>query len=95
MLGALMLVGGLLGGAGLLAVLGRYPEAVLNVLLLLAGLELARTIRGVLDQPRQLFLGLLTAAVSLGVNVGAGFLAGLVVAAGLALGGRWQRAPDG
>jgi hypothetical protein len=75
-------------------VLGRYPEAVLNVLLLLAGLELARTIRGVLDQRRQLFLGLLTAAVSLGVNVGAGFLAGLVVAVGLALGGRWQPAAD-
>lgn len=75
MLGVLKIGIGLAFGSALLPVLDAYPVAILGPMLVFAGIELARSV-GDLSQPRLLAVALVTAAVILGVNTGAGFLVG-------------------
>ena len=75
-LGGGLVAVGLLLGSTLLPVLDAYPRSILGVMLALAGVELARSVRDIMDK-QALGTALVTAACILGVNAGAGFLVGL------------------
>jgi MFS superfamily sulfate permease-like transporter len=79
MLGVALLLAGLLLGDSVGALLGLFPRAVLGVLLFFAGLELAASLPlGRMDRSER-YVMLTTAGVAMW-NMGAGYLAGLVLA---------------
>ena len=75
MLGTLKVATGLAFGSTMLGLLGAYPRAILGPMLVLAGIELARAARDVIDSSG-LVIALTTAAFILGVNTAAGVLVG-------------------
>ena len=75
-LGLLLLGVGVAFGHTLLPVLDAYPVSILGVMMVLAGVELARAAREIADG-REVVVALITAACILGVNTGVGFLAGV------------------
>jgi SulP family sulfate permease len=79
MLGGAKILLALLFGGSLLVWMRSYPQSVLGVLLLFAGLELVLVCR---DQGRRsdFWVMALTGGVCLAVNTAAGFVVGLVVA---------------
>jgi len=79
LLGALKIAIGFLFGGALLGILQSYPMAILGPMLIFAGVELARSSKDVVGDPKGLTVALITAVFILGVNTLAGFLAGLSV----------------
>jgi len=79
MLGGLKIMMGLIFGAALFDILQTYPAAVLGPMLIFAGLELAKASKDVFKHKDQMVIMLITAAVILGVNTFAGFLAGCIL----------------
>jgi SulP family sulfate permease len=69
----------LLFGEQILAFLYLMPLSVLGVLLLFAGSQLAMTILDMMSR-KELFVILLMLGITLGSNLAAGFIAGLIVA---------------
>jgi SulP family sulfate permease len=86
MIGSILILLPLLLGSDLLAVLTLLPMAVLGVLLIFSGLQLALTVQD-LNERQDLFVVLLMLGITLASNLAAGFLAGLAVALCL----RWRR----
>lgn len=87
MLGLLKIAAGLLFGGALLSLLGAYPLGILGLLLVFAGIELARAARDLIGSP-ELVIALVTTAFILGINTAAGFVVGCGVAV---MFGIWQR----
>ncbi len=79
MIGALFILLGLLFGRHALAFLHLLPMAVLGVLLIFAGAQLAMTIMD-LQTRKEIFVCLLIMGITLATNLAAGFLAGTAVA---------------
>jgi len=77
MLGILKIVIGFLFGGALLGLLQNYPMAILGPMLIVAGIELARSAKDVVGDSKGLTVVLITAVFILGVNTLAGFIAGL------------------
>ncbi len=82
MLGTMKIAAGLLFGGTLLGLLHAYPVAILGMMLIFAGVELARTARDLAGAPN-VAVAVVTAAGILTVNTWAGFLAGCGVFLGL------------
>lgn len=78
-LGLLKIFIGILFGGVLLGLLQNYPIAVLAPMLVFAGVELARTSHDCFGETQGLVIALVTAAVILGANTWAGFIAGSLV----------------
>jgi len=86
MIGAILILLPLLLGEGLLPVLTLLPMAVLGVLLVFAGAQLALTILD-LQKRKDLFVAVLILGITLASNLAAGFLAGIAAAYLL----KWER----
>ncbi len=93
MLGLGKALAGLAFGGALLSLLQAYPSAILGVLLVFAGLELARAARESLAGSG-LVVALATAAAILGLDTAAGFLIGCALAALAWLGRRFSITTD-
>ncbi len=78
-IGAAFMLLVLLFGEQILAFLYLMPLSVLGVLLLFAGSQLAMTILDMMSR-KELFVILLMLGITLGSNLAAGFIAGLIVA---------------
>ena len=78
MLGALLVVAGLVLADSVAAFFGLVPRAVLGVILLLGGLELAVGSAGVVEDRADGYVMALTAGVGMW-NMGVGYLAGLAL----------------
>ena len=90
MLGAIVLFTGLFLGDSVALLFRLFPHALLGVILLFGGLELASgAIAGTMPQKEDRYVLLLTAGVSLW-NMGIGYLTGLVL--WYAFQQRWLRA---
>jgi len=79
MIGAVFILFTLLLGHRILAVFNLIPMAILGVLLLFAGSQLALTILDVMER-KELFVVVIILGITLAANLAAGFLAGIVVA---------------
>ena len=79
MIGALFIVFTLLLGHRILALFNLIPMAVLGVLLLFAGSQLALTILDVKER-KELFVVVVILGITLAANLAAGFAAGIVLA---------------
>jgi len=79
-LGVMKILVGILFGGALLGLLDSYPMAVLAPMLMIAGLQLAKSSSDVLGDVRGMMIVLVTAAFILGLNTFVGFLAGLALA---------------
>ena len=79
MIGAIVLLVGVILGDGALALLGLLPCAVLGALLLFAGAQLALTILDI-KKRRDLFVVITMLGISLATNLALGFAVGLVLA---------------
>jgi len=77
MLGVLKVVVGLVFGSALFTLLQSYPVAVLGPLLILAGVELASSVKVIFNDHRAMTIAFFTAAVILGAGTFVGFLTGL------------------
>ena len=80
MLGIIKLSAGLFFGSALLILLQSYPKAILGAMLIFAGIELAKSAKGVVNQKIDWAILLVTAGFIVGINTLAGFLAGCSVA---------------
>ncbi len=78
MIGGLFLALALILGKQLVAVLYLLPMAILGVLLLFAGLQLALSVME-LKERKEYFVALLMLGITLATNLAAGFIAGIVV----------------
>jgi SulP family sulfate permease len=79
MIGAVFIVFTVLLGNRILAVFNLIPMAILGVLLLFAGSQLALTILDV-NQRKDLFVVVTILGITLASNLAAGFAAGIVLA---------------
>jgi len=79
-LGVLKIAAGLTFGSALVALLVSYPVSILAPMLVLAGIELARTAADIFNQRSSAVVACVSAAVIVGVNTLTGFLAGCTVA---------------
>jgi len=82
MIGAVFILVTLLLGRRILAVFNLMPMAILGVLLVFAGSQLALTILDVRER-KELFVVVSILGITLAANLAAGFLAGIVLAYGL------------
>jgi sulfate permease, SulP family len=78
-IGGLFLILGLLLGPGALAVITLIPMAILGVLLLFAGSQLALTVIDMRER-KDLFVVVMMLGITLAANLAAGFLVGLALA---------------
>lgn len=85
-IGAIFLVIALLFGNRIMAIIHLLPMAVLGVLLLFAGTQLALTILD-MNSRKELFVVVLVVGITLAANLAAGFIVGILVAALL----RWNK----
>lgn len=85
MLGGLKIAVGLCFGGILVNVLGSYPSAILGPMLFLAGIELGRASRDLLETPGPLFIAIATALGILLTNTWIGFVIGCGLAALLSM----------
>jgi SulP family sulfate permease len=79
MIGGLFVVLALLLGERIVAVLNLLPMAILGILLVFAGIQLAVTIMD-LNRPKDYFVATLILGITLASNLAAGFIAGMLVA---------------
>ncbi|WP_319521827.1 putative sulfate/molybdate transporter [uncultured Desulfosarcina sp.] len=79
MIGAILILFTLLLGNRILALFNLIPMAILGVLLLFAGSQLALTIVDVTDR-KELFVVVVILGITLAANLAAGFAAGIVLA---------------
>lgn len=77
-LGGVLLAAGLFFGSSAVALVRLLPDAVLGVILVFAGVELAVGARGLGKDRADVFVVMLTAGIA-GWNIGAAFVAGLVL----------------
>lgn len=95
-LGTMKLAAGLFLGLPLLTLLGDYPMAILGPMLVVAGVELARSVQDILSRKRDLGIAMTTACFILGASTLFGFAAGCLMAAGMRLMARLgSRTEDG
>ncbi|MFQ5608383.1 MAG: putative sulfate/molybdate transporter, partial [Candidatus Zixiibacteriota bacterium] len=80
MLGVFKIVAALVFGAGLIKLLQVFPESILGVLLVLAGVELALPARDMTEK-REFRITVITALAIVALNTGVGFLVGAIYAA--------------
>jgi SulP family sulfate permease len=85
-IGGIFFVLALFLGTGTLAVLHLLPMAVLGVLLLFAGIQLALTIQDLMSR-KDLFVVLTMLGITLATNLAVGFIAGLALAYAL----KWEK----
>jgi SulP family sulfate permease len=79
MIGGLFVALALLLGERIVAVLNLLPMAILGILLVFAGIQLAVTIMD-LARPKDYFVATLILGITLASNLAAGFIAGMLVA---------------
>ena len=91
MLGVLKIAAGLLLGGALLATLQHYPTSILAVMVIVAGLTLARAAKDCL-RGRSLMIVIAMTTLIVMVNTLTGFLAGCAVAAVFSLSDRTRSA---
>lgn len=78
-LGAALIFLGLFVGPGVLALVRAFPLSVVGALLIIGGVELATHIKDI-HEYNDVFVMVLTAGLALIVNVGVGFVVGLILA---------------
>jgi SulP family sulfate permease len=86
MIGGIFVVLALLLGERIVALFNLLPMAILGILLVFAGIQLAVTVMD-LDRPKDYFVATLILGITLASNLAAGFIAGMFVAWLL----RWDR----
>ena len=86
MIGMIFVSLSLFFGEGILGILNLLPMAILGILLVFAGIQLAITIMD-LKQKKEYFVATLILGITLAANLAAGFIAGMVVAWIL----RWEK----
>lgn len=86
MIGMIFVSLSLFFGEGVLGILNLLPMAILGILLIFAGIQLAITIMD-LKQKKEYFVATLILGITLAANLAAGFIAGMVVAWIL----RWEK----
>lgn len=79
MIGGIFVVLALLLGERIVALFNLLPMAILGILLVFAGIQLAVTVMD-LDRPKDYFVATLILGITLASNLAAGFIAGMLVA---------------